>query len=154
MKKLKDSFANPNIKVPFFTPSLSSSDKKAILDALNGKLLTNGPRLIKFENRFKKFVNSKYAVGVSNATAALHLSLKVLGVGKNDEVIVPDMTFVATANAVLLAGAKPVLADVEEETMNISPESILASISNKTKAIMPVHFAGRSCNMTKIMKIA
>mgnify|MGYP001441136072 CR=1 FL=1 len=154
MKKIKDSFANPNIKVPFFTPSLSNSDKKAVLDALNGKLLTNGPRLIKFENKFKKFVNSKYAVGVSNATAALHLSLKVLGVGKNDEVIVPDMTFVATANAVLLAGAKPVLADVEEDTMNISPESILSSLSNKTKAIMPVHFAGRSCNMTKIMKIA
>ena len=154
MKNMKDSFANPNIKVPFFTPSLSNSDKKAVLDALNGKLLTNGPKLVKFENKFKKFVNSRYSVGVSNATAALHLSLKVLGVGKNDEVIVPDMTFVATANAVLLAGAKPVLADVEEETMNISPESILASISHKTKAIMPVHFAGRSCDMTKIMKIA
>ena len=154
MKNVKDSFANPNIKVPFFTPSLSNSDKREVLGALNGKLLTNGPKLAEFEKRFAKFVNSKYSVGVSNGTAALHLSLKVLGVGKNDEVIVPDMTFVATANAVLLSGAKPVLADVEKETMNISPESILSSISNRTKAIIPVHFAGLACNMTKIMKIA
>ena len=72
MKNMKDSFANPNIKVPFFTPSLSNSDKKAVLDALNGILLTNGPKLVKFENKFKKFVNSRYSVGVSNATAALH----------------------------------------------------------------------------------
>ena len=154
MKKLKDSFSNPDIKVPFFTPAISNLDKKAVLRSLNGKLLTNGPKLAEFEKKFSKFVNSKYAVGVSNATAGLHLSLKVLGIGKNDEVIVPDMTFVATANAVLLANAKPVLADVDIKTMNISPQAILANITKKTKAIIPVHFAGHSCDMTKIMKIA
>ena len=154
MKKLKDSFSNPDIKVPFFTPAISNLDKKAVLRSLNGKLLTNGPKLAEFEKKFSKFVNSRYAVGVSNATAGLHLSLRALGVGKNDEVIVPDMTFVATANAVLLANAKPVLADVDIKTMNISPQAILANITKKTKAIIPVHFAGRSCDMTKIMKIA
>ena len=154
MKIIKDSFADPSIKVPFFSPSISNLDKKVVSEALNGKLLTNGPRLTQFEKKFARFVNSRYAVGVSNATAGLHLSLKVLGVGKNDEVIVPDMTFVATANAVLLSGAKPVLVDVEKETMNISPESIFASLSKRTKAIIPVHFAGRPCNMKKIMGIA
>ena len=154
MKKLKDSFSNPDIKVPFFTPAISNLDKKAVLRSLNGKLLTNGPKLAEFENKFSEFVNSRYAVGVSNATAGLHLSLRALGVGKNDEVIVPDMTFVATANAVLLANAKPVLADVDVKTMNISPQAILSNITKKTKAIIPVHFAGRSCDMTKIMKIA
>ena len=132
MKKLKDSFSNPDIKVPFFTPAISNLDKKAVLRSLNGKLLTNGPKLAEFEKKFSKFVNSRYAVGVSNATAGLHLSLRALGVGKNDEVIVPDMTFVATANAVLLANAKPVLADVDIKTMNISPQAILSNITKKT----------------------
>jgi dTDP-4-amino-4,6-dideoxygalactose transaminase len=154
MKNNKDSFNDPKIKVPFFVPSLSASDKKAVLEALNEKLLTDGPKLIQFENAFSNYVHSKYAVGVSNATSALHLSLKALGIGKNDEVIVPDLTFVATINAVLLTGAKPVIVDVDKESKNISPDSILSSISDRTKAIIPVHFAGLACDMTKIMKIA
>jgi dTDP-4-amino-4,6-dideoxygalactose transaminase len=154
MKNKKDSFDNPKIRVPLFIPSLSSSDKKAISDALDKKLLTDGPNLIKFENAFSKFVKSKFSVGVSNATSALFLSLKALGIGKNDEVIVPSLTFVATANAVLQTGAKPVLADVENDTLNISTDSILSSISKNTKAIIPVHFAGLPCDMTKIMSIA
>jgi len=154
MKNNKDSFNNPKIKVPFFIPSLSASDKKAVFEALNEKLLTDGPKLIQFENAFSNYVHSKYAVGVSNATSALHLSLKTLRIGKNDEVIVPDLTFVATINAVLLTGAKPVIVDVDKESKNISPDSILSSISDRTKAIIPVHFAGLACDMTKIMKIA
>ncbi len=154
MKNKKDSFSNPKIKVPFFIPSLSALDKKSVFQALNEKLLTDGPKLIQFENVFSNYVHSKYAVGVSNATSALHLSLKALGIGKDDEVIVPDLTFVATINAVLLTGANPVIVDVDKESMTISPNSILTSISKHTKAIIPVHFAGISCDMTKIMKIA
>jgi len=154
MKNNKDSFSNPKIKVPFFIPSLSTSDKKIISKTLNEKLLTDGPKLVEFEKNFSNYINCKYSAGVSNATSALHLSLKTLGIGKNDEVIVPDMTFVATINAVLLTGAKPVIVDVDEDTMNISLNSILSSISKKTKAIIPVHFAGLACNMNKIMKIA
>ena len=154
MKNKKDSFNNPKIDVPLFIPSLSELDKRAVFEALNEKLLTDGPKLVQFENAFSQYVHSKYAVGVSNATSALHLSLKALGIGENDEVIVPDLTFVATVNAVLLTGAKPVIVDVEKESMTISPDSILSSISNRSKAIIPVHFAGLACNMTKIMQIA
>ncbi len=154
MKNKIDSFDNPKIKVPLFIPSLSASDKMAVRNALNKSLLTDGPQLEKFEINFGKYVNSKFAVGVSNATSALFLSLKALGIGKNDEVIVPDLTFVATVNAVLQTGATPVITDVENESMNISPDSIQSSISKKTRAIIPVHFAGRACNMNKIMKIA
>jgi perosamine synthetase len=154
MKNKKDSFDNPKIKVPLFIPSLSSIDKKAVHDALNKNMLTDGPQLANFENKFANYVNSKYSVGVSNATSALFLSLKSLGIGKNDEVIVPDLTFVATANAVLQTGATPVIVDVEKDTMNIDVKSIESNISKKTKAIIPVHFAGQACNMTKIMSLA
>lgn len=142
------------LKVPFFAPWITKVDKKAILDALDATLLTDGPKLREFESAFAKFTGAKYAIGVSNATAALHLCIKSLGIGSGDEVIVPDMTFVATANAVMLSGATPVFADVENETMNISAESIRDKINSKTKAILPVHFAGKVCDIIKITKIA
>ena len=142
------------LKVPFFAPWITKVDKKAILDALDATLLTDGPKLREFESAFARFTGAKYAIGVSNATAALHLCIKSLGIGSGDEVIVPDMTFVATANVVMLSGATPVFADVENETMNISAESIRDKINSKTKAIFPVHFAGKVCDITKIIKIA
>ena len=84
----------------------------------------------------------------------MHLSLKSIGIGTGDEVIIPNITFVATANAVLYTGATPVLADVNRDDLNISPESIKENITKKTKAILPVHFAGKSCNMSQIKKLA
>ncbi len=141
-------------KVPFFVPWITKGDKKAVIDALNFTLLTDGPKLRQFESAFAKFTGAKYAIGVSNATSALHLSIKALRIGKGDEVIIPDMTFVATANAVVLSGAVPVFADIEKETMNISIDSIKRKISSKTKAIIPVHFAGKVCDMLTISKIA
>jgi dTDP-4-amino-4,6-dideoxygalactose transaminase len=117
-------------------------------------LLTDGPILRKFEKSFATFVGSSHAVGVSNATSALHLSLRALGIGKGDEVIIPDMTFVATASSVILAGATPVLADINYDDLNISPKSIEKSLTSKTKAILPVHFAGKACNMREINHIA
>ena len=140
--------------IPFFVPWITKGDKKAVIDALNSSLLTDGPKLRQFESAFAKFTGAKYAIGVSNATSALHLSIKALGIGKGDEVIVPDMTFVATANAVVLSGAVPVFADVEKETMNISIDSIRKKINLKTKAIIPVHFAGKVCDIVTISKIA
>lgn len=156
MTKIKktDAFNDPTIKVPFVLPEITNEDKNSVVRALSAALLTDGPQLRKFENAFSKFTGTKYAVGVSNATAALQLSIKALGIGKGDEVIVPDMTFVATANAVISCGAIPVLADVEKETMNISLDSIKNNLTAKTKAILPVHFAGRICNMNGIKKIA
>ena len=141
-------------KVPFFAPWITSSDKKAVLDALGSTFLTDGPILCKFESEFAKFTGAKYAIGVSNATTALHLSLIALGIGKGDEVIVPDMTFVATANAVAHSGATPIFSDIDKDDLNISIESIERNLSKKTKAILPVHFAGKTCNIEKISKVA
>ena len=145
---------NNAIKVPFFLPYVDSKDIIEIKKAALSSFLTNGPKLDLFEQKFKKFTKSKYAVGVSNATAALYLSLKALGIKKNDEVIIPDLTFAATANSVLQTGATPVLADIDEETLNISAESIIKNINRKTRAIIPVHLAGTPCDMQKIMRIA
>jgi dTDP-4-amino-4,6-dideoxygalactose transaminase len=149
MKKSKS-----KIKIPLFSPSITSEDKKSIDSVLRNQILTGGPTLEKFEKMFAKFTGVKYAIGVSNATSALFLSLKSIGIKKDDEVIIPDMTFVATANAVIHAGGKPVLIDVNLDDMNISVEAIKKVITKKTKAILPVHFAGKACHMEKIKKIA
>ncbi|NDB92738.1 MAG: DegT/DnrJ/EryC1/StrS family aminotransferase, partial [Nitrososphaeria archaeon] len=150
---VKDAFNN-SIKVPFFAPEITDQDRKIVFDALKSPLLTDGPILRKFEARFSSYIGSKYAIGVSNATSALHLSLRALGIGKGDEVIIPDMTFVATASSVILAGAIPVLADINVDDLNISPSSIKKNLTTKTKAIIPVHFAGKSCDMNAIRQIA
>ena len=153
MAKVNNSF-NKKIKVPFFEPLITNEDKKQVNKALDAPFLTDGPKLIQFEKEFSKFCGSKYAIGVSNATSALHLSLVCSGINKNDEVIIPNLTFVATASSVLHSGATPVLADIENDTLNISIESIKKNITKKTKAIIPVHFAGMPCNMNEIIKIA
>ena len=152
--KKSDVFGDSSINVPFVVPMITSDDKKSITNALNSRLLTDGPLLKKFETNFAKFTGSKFAIGVSNATAALQLSLLASGIGKGDEVIVPDITFVATANAVIATGATPVLADIEKNDFNISVDSIKSNITPKTKAIIPVHFAGKSCDMKKIVELS
>ena len=155
MKKIHaDAFENNSIKVPFVVPNIEPSDKYAIENALKSNLLTDGPILKEFEKAFSKFTGSKYAIGVSNATSALHLSLKSIGIGTGDEVIIPNITFIATANAVLYTGATPVLADVNPDDLNISIKSIQENINKKTKAILPVHFAGKSCDMLKVKKLS
>ena len=156
MKKRKnsDAFNDSNIKVPFVLPEITNEDKRVILVTLNQNLLTDGPKLKEFENKFAKFTGARYAVGVSNATAALQLSLKAIGIGKGDQVVVPDLTFVASINAILFTGATPVIVDIDKEDYNISIDSIKKSLTKKTKAIMPVHFAGKSCKMHEIQTIA
>ena len=154
MKKMKtDAFGDGSIKVPFIIPEITKNDRYVVSNALNSRLLTDGPKLRKFEATFAKFTGAKFAVGVSNGTAALHLSLKALGIGKGSEVIIPDITFAATASSVLLTGATPVLVDVGED-LNISITSIKKSITSKTKAIIPVHFAGKSCKINEVSSIA
>jgi len=142
------------MKVPYFEPWITDNDKKNVIKALNQRWLTNGPFLSKFENKFKNSVNSKYALGVGSATHALHLSNRALGIGPGDEVIVPTFTFAATANSVLYCGATVVLADIDPSTFNISSKSIKNLITKKTKAIIPVHYGGQSCDMDEIMSIA
>lgn len=154
MRKKIDPLGNSKIKVPFFIPNISSKERESMIKVLNSNLLTNGPNLLKFEEEFKKYTKSRYSVGVSNATSALHLSLIANGIKKGDEVIIPDITFAATANTVLMTGAKPIFADVNLDDYNIDINSIKKNISKKTKAIIPVHFAGNPCKMNEILKVA
>jgi len=124
------------------------------MSSLNQTMLTLGPNLEKFESMFAKYTKTKYAIAVTNCTAALHMSLKALGIGLGDEVIIPDLTFVADANAIIAVNATPVLADIGKNDFCISTKSIKENISKKTKAIMPVHIYGESCNIEEINDLA
>lgn len=142
------------MKVPYFIPWITRSDKKSVLEVMNNRWLTNGPFLKKFEENVGKFIGSKYSAGVGNATQALHLSVNSLGIGEGDEVLVPTFTFAATANAVKYCGGTPILVDVDPDTFNISTKSIIKKITKKTKAIIPVHYGGQSCDMDEILSIS
>jgi len=116
--------------------------------------LTTGPKVAEFEKNMQKYLGCKKAIGLSSCTGGLHIALAALGIKQGDEVIVPTYTFAATAHVVAWLGAKPVLVDVEKDTFNIDPKKIEEAITDKTKAVIPVHFAGHSCDMDKIMAIA
>ena len=131
---------NSKLNVPLAVPWITNSDIKSIIACLKNPHLTDGPQLRKFESKIAEYTGCKHAIAVSNATSALYLSLLSMGIKKGDEVIIPDMTFIATANAVLATGAKPIIADIDE-TLNISIEDVLKKINSKTKAIIPVHLA-------------
>lgn len=138
----------------FGSPDIEQTDIDEVVSCLKSGWIGTGPRVANFENKFKEFIGSKYAVALNSCTAALHLSMLVSGISHNDEVITSPMTFAATANSILHADAKPVFVDVEKETMNIDPDLIEKAITPKTKAILPVHFAGRPCKMDHISEIA
>jgi len=150
----KDFFKDPKIKFPAYEPWISNDDKKIVNKTLSQSMLTLGPQLEKFESDFSKYSNAKYAIAVSNCTAALHLSLMALGIKKNDEVIIPDLTFVADANAILACNAKPVIVDINQDDFFLSISNIKKNITKKTKAIIPVHIYGQVCNIEEIMDVA
>ena len=150
----KDFFKDSKIKFPAYEPWISKEDEKIIGKTLKQSMLTLGPQLEKFEKDFCKYSKAKYAVAVSNCTAALHLSLKALGIKENDEVIIPDLTFVADANAVLACNAKPVVADINKENFFFSISNVKKNITKKTKAIIPVHIYGQVCNIEEILDLA
>ena len=150
----KDFFEDKKIKFPAYEPWISDEDKKIVKKTLTQSMLTLGPQLEKFENDFCKYSKAKYAVAVSNCTAALHLSLMALGIKKDDEVIIPDLTFVADANAILACNAKPVIVDINKENFFLSISNIKKNITKKTKAIIPVHIYGQVCNIEEILDIA
>ena len=150
----KDFFEDKKIKFPAYEPWISDEDKKIVKKTLTQSMLTLGPQLEKFENNFCKYSKAKYAVAVSNCTAALHLSLMALGIKKDDEVIIPDLTFVADANAILACNAKPVIVDINKENFFLSISNIKKNITKKTKAIIPVHIYGQVCNIEEILDVA
>ncbi len=140
--------------LPFARPIIEQEDIEEVVDTLNSDWLTTGPKTHLFEDNFAKYIGCKYAIAVNSCTAALHISLGALGIGKDDEVITTPYTFISTVNVILQQGAAPVFVDIDSDTFNINPDLIRGKINKKTKAIMPVHFAGQPCEMDKIIKIA
>lgn len=140
--------------LPFALPSVSEHDVQAVVTTLTSRWWSKGPRTIEFEQRFADYVGARYAVAVNSGTAALHLALLTKGIGKGDEVITTPFTFVSTVNTIVHTGAKPVFVDIDPETGLIDVNRIEEKITEKTKAIVPVHFAGQVCEMDKILELA
>ncbi len=135
----------------FGQPVLHEEEINEVLDTLRSGWIGTGPKVTRFEDDFAAYKEAPHAVAVSSCTAALHLSLISADIGPGDEVITTPLTFCATANAILHAGATPVLADVDPKTMNIDPEGLKETITDRTAGILPVHFAGRPCKMNPIV---
>lgn len=140
--------------IPFYVPWITEEDEKAACESLKSRWLTGGPKAAEFEQKFAEYIGVKHAIAVNSCTAGLHLAMRILNIKPADEVIVPVLTFAATANAAIFCGGKPVFADIDEKTFNISPSDILNKITKKTKAIIPVHYGGQSCDMKEILEIA
>ena len=144
-----------NWKIPLADLDYGPEEEQAVLGVLRSKWLTMGAVTQEFEGRFAALTGARYAFGVSNATVALHLACLALGIGPGDEVIVPSLTFVATANAVLYCGARPVFADIcGPDDLTMDPASVLAAITPHTRAILPMHYAGYPCRMPELMSLA
>ena len=137
----------------FGAPAIEEAEIQEVVASMKSGWLGTGPKVARFENDFREYKKAEYAVAVNSCTAALHLSILAAGLEPGDEVITTPMTFCATVNAIIHAGATPVLVDVDPVTMNIDPEQLEAKITPKTRAILPVHFAGRACNMDYICEI-
>jgi UDP-4-amino-4-deoxy-L-arabinose-oxoglutarate aminotransferase len=140
--------------LPFSRPSISEKDIAAVVEVLHSGWLTTGPKAAEFERAFCDYTGCGGAVALSSATAGMHLVLESLGIGPGDEVITPSMTWVSTVNLIVLAGATPVFVDVDRDTLLVSPESIKASLTDSTKLIIPVHFAGAPVDIEPIRKLA
>ena len=140
--------------LPFSEPLLGEEEIDAVVDCLRSGWLTSGIKVKEFEHDFAAYVGCQHALAVNSCTAALHLALEAVGVGPGDEVITCPMTFTATAAVIEHLGARPVLVDCESSTLNLDPSLIEARITPQTRAILPVHFAGQSCEMDAILGIA
>ena len=138
----------------FGSPALGEEEIAEVVATLRSGWIGTGPRVQRFERAFAEYVDSPHAVAVSSCTAALHLALLALGVGPGDEVIVPAMTFAATANVVVHVGARPVFADVDRATLCLDPEDAARRVTTRTRAIIPVHFGGRPCDMDSILALS
>ena len=138
----------------FGAPLIEEPEIEEVVGCMRRGWIGTGPKVHQFEKDFASYKEAKHALALNSCTAALHLSMFAAGIGPGDEVITTPMTFCSTINAIIHCGATPVLADCDRETMNILPEEIETKVTAKTKAILPVHFAGRCCNMDHIMEIA
>lgn len=140
--------------LPVLRPNISREEVESVSETILTGWLTTGPKVQDFQEEISKYVGARYAVSTHSCTAALHLALLAFDVRDGDEVITTPYTFVSTSNVILYQRAKPVFVDIDPKTCNIDPEKIEEKISSKTKAIIPVHFAGQPCDMDRIMEIA
>ncbi|HBN09981.1 MAG TPA: UDP-4-amino-4,6-dideoxy-N-acetyl-beta-L-altrosamine transaminase [Cyanobacteria bacterium UBA8530] len=147
-EKLENSF------IPYALPFIEEEDIQAVGEALRSNWLTTGPRTKAFEREFSSFIGTNHAIALNSCTAGLHLLLKAAGVGPGDEVVLPDMTFCATANTVIQVGARPVFADIDEVSLDLTKKTIESCLSERTKVVMPVHYAGNPCQMDEIRDLA
>jgi dTDP-4-amino-4,6-dideoxygalactose transaminase len=138
----------------FGSPAIEESEIQEVVASMKSGWLGTGPKVAQFENDFKTYKGANWAIAVNSCTAALHLSILAAGLKPGDEVITTPMTFCATVNAIVHAGATPVLADIDPVTMNIDPEQVKTKITAKTRALLPVHFAGRPCNMDDLCELS
>ncbi|MDD3932300.1 DegT/DnrJ/EryC1/StrS family aminotransferase [Methanoculleus sp. UBA303] len=142
-------------KLPLFKIYTDEADLQAVTEVLRrGTYWAEGPEIVEFERGLKDYQEKKYAVAFNSGTSALHAALLAYGIKGGDEVIVPSFTFIATANAPLFVKAKPIFADIEEQTLGLDPEDVEAKITPKTKAVIPVHYAGCPCKIRELREIA
>ena len=142
-------------KAPLFDVFFGPEEQEAVRRVMESGWISMGPETEQFEAEFAQYLAAKHAVAVSSGTAALHLALLALGIGPGDEVIVPSLTFVATANSVLYVGAKPVFADITSpDDWNISPDEIEKKITDKTRAVIVMHYGGFPCRMDRIRAVS
>lgn len=140
--------------IPYGKQYIDEEDIVAVIDTLKSDYLTTGPKVDEFEQKVADYLGVKYAVAVSNGTAALHCACLAAGISEGDAVITAPITFVASANCVLYCGGTPVFADINPETYNIDPEDVKRKITDRTKAIIPVHFTGQPCEMDELIQLA
>ena len=151
---LKQKKPSRNQFLPFSLPTIEEDEISEVVDSLRSGWITTGPKVIRFEEDFKNYIGCSHAVAVNSGTAGLHISLMATEISDGDEVITTPMTFAATVNTIVIQRAKPVFADINPETLNINPDFIDEKITPRTKAIIPVHFAGQSCDLDRISSIA
>ncbi len=140
--------------LPFTRPAINEADIEAVTAVLRSGWITNGPKNVEFEEKICNLTGNRYAVALSSATAAMHLLLKVMKIGEGDEVVTPSMTWVSIVNMIVLAGAKPVFCEVDPETLLATPESVAAVLTDRTRLIVPVHYAGAPVDLDGIRRVA
>ena len=143
-----------NWKIPYFRHDLGQVEVESLASVLKGDILTTGEAVSAFEAKFASYLGQRHALGVTSCTGAVHMALLALDIGPGDEVITTPMSFVATATAILEAGATPVFVEVEPDTGNLDPHRVEAAVTSKTKAILPVHLYGLMCDMRALRTIA
>jgi UDP-4-amino-4-deoxy-L-arabinose-oxoglutarate aminotransferase len=140
--------------LPFTRPCIEESDIEAVVSVLRSGWITNGPKNVEFEEELCRITGNKHAVALASATAGMHILMKVMNIGPGDEVVTPSLTWVSTVNMIVLAGATPVFAEIDRDTLMVTPETVKACLTPKTRLIIPVHYAGAPFDIDGIRAVA